>query len=98
MISSIGPIRHIPEIQQTEKATPSGKAGEFAEALREAVDSVEQSLDHSAAKTERLLSGQSEDLHSVALASQRAGLELELFLEVRNKVVQAYQEVMRTQV
>jgi flagellar hook-basal body complex protein FliE len=34
----------------------------------------------------------------VALASQRAELEFDLFLQVRNKVVSAYQEVMRMQV
>ena len=49
-------------------------------------------------KRERLLSGKPEELHSVVLTTQRAQLEFELFLEVRNKVVQAYQEIMRMQV
>jgi flagellar hook-basal body complex protein FliE len=49
-------------------------------------------------KADRLLSGQPEELHSVVLNVQRAQLEFELFLEVRNKVVQAYQEIMRMQV
>ena len=44
-----------------------------------------------------LLSGEGEDIHTVALATQQSELAFELFLQVRNKVVQAYQEVMRMQ-
>ena len=44
------------------------------------------------------LTGGNEELHSVALAAQRASLEFELFLQVRNKVTSAYQEIMRMQV
>jgi flagellar hook-basal body complex protein FliE len=46
---------------------------------------------------EQFISGESTDLHNVALASQKAALDFEMFLQVRNKVVQAYQEVMRLQ-
>ena len=35
------------------------------------------------------------DIHNVALASQRAELSMELFQQVRNKFVQAYQEIMK---
>ncbi len=43
------------------------------------------------------LRGESEEVHKVALDAQRAELSLEMFLQMRNKVVQAYQEIMRTQ-
>ena len=46
---------------------------------------------------ERFLSGESEELHATALAVQRAELSFELFLQTRNKIVQAYQEIMRMQ-
>jgi flagellar hook-basal body complex protein FliE len=46
----------------------------------------------------RLLAGEGVDLHQVALDQQRAAISFDLFLAVRNKVVQAYQEVMRMQV
>ena len=42
-----------------------------------------------------LLAGGAGDVHSVALASQRAELSLELFQQVRNKFVSAYQEIMK---
>jgi len=43
------------------------------------------------------MSGEGDDLHSTILASQRAELEFQMFMQVRNKVVSAYQEVMKMQ-
>ena len=44
------------------------------------------------------LAGGNEELHSVALKGQRASLEFEMFLQLRNKVVDAYQEIMKMQI
>jgi len=49
------------------------------------------------ATVESFLSGEGEDLHTVALATQRADLAFEMFQQVRNKVVSAYQEIMKMQ-
>jgi flagellar hook-basal body complex protein FliE len=67
----------------------------FANALGEAIGNVEsaQSLANSAAS--ELLVGGKGDVHTVALAAQNAELSLELFQQVRNKFVSAYQEIMR---
>jgi flagellar hook-basal body complex protein FliE len=46
---------------------------------------------------EGFLSGDGQELHSAVLAVQRADLAFELGLQVRNKVVSAYQEIMRLQ-
>jgi len=46
---------------------------------------------------QRFLSGEGEELHSTILATQRAELAFEMFQQVRNKVVSAYQEIMRMQ-
>jgi flagellar hook-basal body complex protein FliE len=54
--------------------------------------------DEATKSVENFLSGEGEDLHKTMLATQRADLAGELFLQVRNKVVAAYQEVMRMQV
>lgn len=43
------------------------------------------------------MSGEAVDVHAVALAGQKASLQFEMLLQVRNKVMQAYQEVMRLQ-
>ena len=46
---------------------------------------------------QQFLSGDGDDLHSTILATQRADLEFHMLMQVRNKVVSAYQEVMRMQ-
>ena len=50
------------------------------------------------ATVDRFLSGEGEELHHVAMAAQKAELSFDLFMQVRNKVVSAYQEIMRMQV
>jgi flagellar hook-basal body complex protein FliE len=83
----------LPELASLSKSGPGG--GEFGAVLENAVHAVENIQQKSAQAVEKFLSGEGEELHTTILATQRAELALELFLQVRNKVVQAYQEVMR---
>ena len=94
-ISSFPPIR-MPEVSP---ATPGdSSAGGFQSVLEGIIGHVEKSQTQAQQATENFLTGGNEELHSVALAAQRASLEFELFLQVRNKVASAYQEIMRMQV
>ncbi len=70
----------------------------FQSMFHSAVNTVEASSDASDKAVEDFLSGNTEDVHSTALAVQRADLTFEMFMQVRNKVVSAYQEVMKMQV
>lgn len=58
---------------------------------------MESSHNSAVDSVQRFLSGDGDDLHSTILASQRADLEFQMFMQVRNKVVSAYQEVMKMQ-
>ena len=64
----------------------------------DAVSKVESFQRNAQQSVDRFLSGEGEEIHNVALATQQASLSFDLFLQVRNKVVSAYQEVMRMQV
>lgn len=76
---------------------PQAGAG-FGSVLHDAVSKVEAFHAGASKKVENFLSGENEDLHTTILAVQRAELAFELFQQVRNKIAQAYQEVMRMQV
>lgn len=80
-------------------STPRGSAGGsvFHEALGQAISQVQSAEATSQASLERFLNGEGEEIHKVALDAQRASLQFEFFLQMRNKVVQAYQEIMRQQ-
>jgi len=97
MPSPISPILPVtlPEIPRLDSSP--GAAGAFHSVLEGVIGHVEQSQAQAQQTVDNFLSGGNEELHSVALASQRASLEFELALQVRNKVVSAYQEVMRMQ-
>jgi flagellar hook-basal body complex protein FliE len=96
-ISSSPPIAApaLPEsIRSAGEATPGGG---FREVFASAVQQVESMGQDASASVERFLSGDGEDLHTTVLATQRAELAFEMFQQVRNKVVSAYQEIMRMQ-
>jgi flagellar hook-basal body complex protein FliE len=69
----------------------------FKDILGSAIQQVEGARTDANLNVDKFLSGEGDDLHSVILGSQRAELEFQMFLQVRNKVVSAYQEVMRMQ-
>jgi flagellar hook-basal body complex protein FliE len=96
------PIPPVSSIAAPALAIPSAGAsstpGAFQQVLASAIQSVESSAQGASASVERFLSGEGEELHSTILATERAQLTFDLFLQVRNKVVSAYQEIMRMQV
>lgn len=78
--------------------SPSKSAGgSFQSVLSDAIGRVEQFQQNSDNAIGKFLSGEDEEVHKVALATQQAELSFDLFLQVRSKVISAYQEVMRMQ-
>ena len=78
---------------------PAGEAGgsAFQEAFAGAIQQVESLGQQASASVERFLSGESEELHNAVLSTTRAELSFDMFLQMRNKVVNAYQEIMKMQ-
>jgi len=70
----------------------------FQSAFRSAVNTVDQMKTQADQSVQSFLSGENEDVHTAVLAVQRADLSFSLFQQVRNRVVAAYQEVMKMQV
>ena len=96
------PIPPVSSVAAPLTAVPAGGAGStpgaFEQVLASAIQSVQSSAQNASASVERFLAGEGEELHSTILATERAQLTFDLFLQVRNKVVSAYQEIMRMQV
>lgn len=94
------PIQPIRPVQLSEALVQTRKAGQgdFSGALADAINAVQTVQNNAAEKVQRFLEGEGGDLHHLAMEQQKASLTFDMFLQVRNKVVQAYQEVMRMQV
>jgi flagellar hook-basal body complex protein FliE len=88
----------IPPVQALAAGNSGAAPGVFREVFSKALEGVESAGQAASASVERFLSGEGEELHSTILATQRAELTFDLFLQIRNKVVSAYQEIMRMQV
>ena len=70
----------------------------FANSLKDAISKVNDQQIQSDTMTEKLINGGNVDLHEVMIASQKASITLNATMEVRNKVIEAYQEIMRMSV
>lgn len=84
---------------QMPGSTPVNQDGGaiFQSMFDTAVQSVQNFQTEASKSVEDLLSGASEDVHKPVIATQKADLAFQLFMQVRNKVVSAYQTVMGTQ-
>jgi flagellar hook-basal body complex protein FliE len=74
-------------------AAPSGQ-NSFAAGL----EAVSKATQHADALGQQVATGQLQDIHQFMAASAKANLAVELTVAVRNKAVEAYQEIMRMQV
>jgi flagellar hook-basal body complex protein FliE len=90
-IQPIGPI----EIGGASPTSPGGS--DFQGVLESAIGEVENARGNANQSVQNFLSGEGDDLHSTVLAVQRADLEFSMLMQVRNKVVAAYQEIMKMQ-
>lgn len=73
----------------------SGPAGSFTESLKGALDNVNASQQKASAISEAYEKGEVVDVAKVMLARQEAGVAFEATLQVRNKLLNAYQDIMR---
>ncbi|HQK93681.1 MAG TPA: flagellar hook-basal body complex protein FliE [Armatimonadota bacterium] len=97
---------NITPLQPVANATPSAAQGPadpvhsrtFGQMLRDAVQAVDDAQNEADEQATKLVTGEAENLHDVIIATEEAGIMLSLAQQVRNRAVEAYQEIMRTQI
>lgn len=70
----------------------------FGELMRQKLVEVNNLQLRSDELTKEMLTGKPVDLHQVMIAAEQAGLALQLTVQVRNKIIEAYQEISRMQI
>ncbi len=98
-ISQLQRLRQIGSDDFQSLPTPreSEKAG-FGDAFRNAMESVNDAQKAADSEIEAFVSGEQENLHEVMIAMNQAKLSFQLMTEVRNRMLETYQELMRMQV
>ncbi|MBX3023122.1 MAG: flagellar hook-basal body complex protein FliE [Bdellovibrionales bacterium] len=78
--------------------TDAAEGKSFADTLKDAVNSVNTMQKESDVKMQELATGKTKNIHDVMLTAERADVSLRLMTQVRNKIIEAYQEIMKMQV
>ncbi len=86
---------HTPQQGAEAPAETGGETGGFSNALKSALDGVSASQTRAEALSDAYQRGEVTDVAKVMLARQEAGVAFEATLQVRNRLLSAYQEIMR---
>lgn len=75
-----------------------GSGDGFGSIIKDAIKSVDETQKSAEQEIKTAVTGESPDLHKTIIALQTADLQFQLGLQVRNKLIGAYEEIMRMQV
>jgi len=99
MNAAISALRILPaDVDPASSAgsTNSSQSG-FREVLDTAMDQIEHLQGQADNKVAQVLTGNGADVHSALIAVEKADLSFQLMMQVRNKIVSAYEEISRMQ-
>jgi flagellar hook-basal body complex protein FliE len=85
------------EFQKNDVENKSENSG-FLDTLKEKLNEVNDKQLEADDLTQKFIKGEEEDVHKVMLSTEEAKLSLELAVQIRNKLVEAYQEFNRMQI
>ena len=96
-LQRIRAILQMPEQPRSDQ-TPAPDQVSFQETLKTFIQDVDHLQKNSDELTQRLVAGDAESIHQVMLAMEEANTSFRLMMEMRNKILDAYREVMRMQI
>lgn len=96
-ISGVGSVGNLGSLGQTSEID-SEDTYSFESVLTDAIASVEETSQAVTEEAYKLATGETDNLHDITIASTQANLAVQLFVQLRNKTVAAYQELMNLQI
>ncbi len=99
MVESIKDIVSI-DIESINKARPKGEGGggSFVDALKESINKVNTLQGEADMAIKGLVKGETKNVHDTMIAIEKANISFNMMIQVRNKLLAAYEEIMRMQV
>lgn len=83
-LPGMGPIKNAPDTKEN-----------FGDFLSNALKGVDNLQMNAAEAQDKLIHGDAAELHQVMIAVEKAGISMDLLLEIRKRLVEAYQEIIR---
>ena len=98
-LQKTSPLQQLAEFEsRLQKQETSQDSVDFGQVLSDAMQRVNHAQLESNEQIQQMLSGDIQDVHSAMIAVQKADLSFQMMMQVRNKLFDAYQEIMRMQV
>lgn len=96
-IQSIGTSSILNNVNIQKPVEGNSKETSFSKVISDAINKVNDAQVTADQKVEDFINGEDVSMHDVMLSMQESQLSMQLLIEVRNKVVEAYQEINRVQ-
>jgi flagellar hook-basal body complex protein FliE len=95
--SGIAPIADAAPVGSAGTTGTAGKPG-FMDSLKSAIGNVNDAQMEASRAVDALMTGDTQDIHRTMVAMQQADVSFQLMMQVRNKLVAAYEEIQRMQI
>jgi flagellar hook-basal body complex protein FliE len=88
------------KLQTPAPAAPGSSEGakSFGQILSDSIQSVNAAQKESDTKMNELAVGKNQNIPEIMISAEKADIQLRLMVQVRNKIIEAYQEIMKMQV
>jgi len=97
-INGVDFLTSISKSSFSNKGKTDSVEGSFANYLKDALTKVSDLEKESTALTEAFAAGDTDNIHQVMIAAEKADVALQFTMQIRNKIMDAYSEIMRMQI
>ena len=95
--SGVAPIADVAPVGAARATGAAGNTG-FVDSLKSAIGNVNDAQMQAGRAVDALMTGETQDIHRTMVALQQADVSFQLMMQVRNKLVAAYEEIQRMQI
>lgn len=99
-MNGINPIDPVPirDLAEPAGSKALSESGDFLGALKEAIAKVNEIQVEAGRAVTQVMTGQSQNVHEMMIALQKADVSFQLMMQIRNKLVAAYEDIQRMQI
>jgi flagellar hook-basal body complex protein FliE len=91
-------VSTVPAAPSIGSAEAPAESGAFLDSLKSAIGKVNDVQNQAGQAVDALMTGQTQDIHRTMVALQQADVSFQLMMQIRNKLVAAYEEIQRMQI
>ena len=91
-------LNNFTDIGQAKKTIQETAKTSFGDVLKDSIKKVGELDKEASQEVEKLVKMESGDIHNTMIAIEKADLSFQMMMQIRNKIISAYEEIMRIQV